>query len=71
MHIIHLHGLELEVKAFQEELKKAFEEDDNLNFSYKTKIKQKVQEFELDENDYIDVIEDNQFTVEEWNKFYK
>lgn len=70
-HIIHLHGLELEVKAFQEELKKAFEEDDNLNFSYKTKIKQKAQEFELDENDYIDVIEDNQFIVEEWNKFYK
>lgn len=70
-HIVHLHGLELEVKAFQEELKKAFEEDDNLNFSYRTKIKQKAQEFDLDENDYIEVIEDNQFIVEEWNKFYK
>lgn len=70
-HIVHLHGLKLEVKAFQEELKKVFSENENMNFSYKTKIKQKAQEFGLDENDYIEVIEDNQFIVEEWNKYYK
>ncbi|OCL96521.1 hypothetical protein AAX29_02060 [Aliarcobacter thereius] len=28
-------------------------------------------ELGLDKNDYVDVIEDNQFIVEEWNKYFK
>ncbi len=48
-----------------------FEDNIILDFSYKTRIKEKAQEFGLDENDYIDVVEDNQFIVDEWNRYYK
>ncbi|HJE03680.1 MAG TPA: nucleotidyl transferase AbiEii/AbiGii toxin family protein [Aliarcobacter thereius] len=70
-HINHLHGLKLEIDLFQKELKNTFLNDDILDFSYHTKIKNRALEFELDNNDYIDAIEDNQFLVEEWNKYYK
>ncbi len=69
-HIKHLHGLKLEIESFQEELKKAFENDTILDFSYKTRIKEKVQEFGLDANDYINIVEDNKFIVDEWNNHY-
>jgi hypothetical protein len=32
---------------------------------------QKAQKFDLDENDYIDLVEDNQFIADEWNRYYK
>lgn len=70
-HIKYLHDLKLEIKSFQEELKQAFENDNILDFSYKTKIMQKAQKFDLDENDYIDIVEDNQFIADEWNRYYK
>ncbi len=70
-HIKHLHGLKLEIESFQEELKSAFENNIILDFSYKTRIKEKAQEFGLDENDYIDVVEDNLFVIDEWNRYYK
>ncbi len=69
-HIKHLHGLKLEIESFQEELKKAFENDTILDFSYKTMIKKKAQEFGLDANDYINIVEDNKFIVDEWNNHY-
>lgn len=69
-HIKHLHGLKLEIESFQEELKKAFENDTILDFSYKTRIKEKAQEFGLDANDYINIVEDNKFIVDEWNNHY-
>ncbi len=69
-HIKHLHGLKLEIESFQRELKKAFEEDEIIDFSYEKRIKEKALEFELDENGYIELIEDNQFIVEEWEKYY-
>lgn len=69
--INHLHGLKQEIATFQEALRKAFEEDETMDFSYGTKIKQKALEYDLDENDYIEYIEDNQFVVEEWNSYYK
>ena len=70
-HVEHLHGLKLEIESFQEKLKSAFENNIILAFSYKTRIKEKAQEFGLDENDYIDIVEDNQFIVDEWNRYYK
>lgn len=70
-HVKHLHGLKLEIESFQEKLKSAFENNIILDFSYKTRIKEKAQEFGLDENDYIDIVEDNQFIVDEWNRYYK
>jgi predicted nucleotidyltransferase component of viral defense system len=69
-HIQHLHGLKLEIKFFQEELKKAFENNTILDFSYKTRIKEKIRDFGLDENDYINIVEDNKFIVDEWNNHY-
>ncbi|MDN5063902.1 nucleotidyl transferase AbiEii/AbiGii toxin family protein [Aliarcobacter butzleri] len=70
-HINHLHGLKLEIDLFQKELKNVFLQNDILDFSYHTKIKNKALEFGLDKNDYIDAIEDNQFLVEEWNKYFR
>ncbi|MGB7403730.1 MAG: nucleotidyl transferase AbiEii/AbiGii toxin family protein [Arcobacter sp.] len=69
--IKHLHGLKLEIDSFQEELKNTFENDTILNFSYQTRIRAKAQKFDLNENDYIDVVEDNEFIVEEWNNHYR
>lgn len=70
-HIKHLHGLKLEIDLFQSELKNAFAQNDILYFSYNSRIQKKALELGLDTNDYIDVIEDNQFLAEEWNKYYK
>ncbi len=65
-HIKHLYDLKLEIELFQKELKKAFEEDEIIDFSYEERIKKKALKFEIDENDYIELIEDNQFFIEEW-----
>lgn len=70
-HINHLHDLKLEIDLFQKELKNAFTQNDVLDFSYYSKIQKKALEFGLDANDYIDVVEDNQFIVEEWNKYFR
>ena len=69
--IKHLYGLKLEIDSFQEELKNTFEYNTILNFSYQTRIRAKAQKFDLVENDYIDVVEDNEFIVEEWNNHYR
>ena len=70
-HINHLHDLKLEIDLFQKELKNAFAQKDILDFSYNSKIQKKALELGLDKNDYVDVIEDNQFLVEEWNKYFR
>ena len=70
-HINHLHDLKLEIDLFQKELKNAFDQKDILDFSYNSKIQKKALELGLDKNDYVDVIEDNQFLVEEWNKYFR
>lgn len=70
-HINHLHGLKLEINSFQEELKASFEYDENLDFSYTSRISKKAKEFELTNEEYIDLIEDNQFVVDEWKKLYE
>jgi predicted nucleotidyltransferase component of viral defense system len=70
-HINHLHGLKLEIDSFQGELKNTFLQDSILDFSYHTKIHKKALEFELCENDYIEIVEDNQFLVEEWKNYFQ
>ncbi|WP_419677732.1 nucleotidyl transferase AbiEii/AbiGii toxin family protein [Aliarcobacter lanthieri] len=70
-HINHLHDLKLEIDLFQKALKNTFAQKDILDFSYNSKIQKKALELGLDKNDYIDVIEDNQFLVEEWNKYFR
>ena len=70
-HINHLHGLKLEIDLFQSELKNAFLQDEILDFSYNSKIEKKALEFGLDKNDYVEIIEDNQFLVEEWKKYFQ
>lgn len=70
-YINHLHGLKLEIDLFQRELKNAFLQDEILDFSYNSKIEKKALEFGLDKNDYVDIIEDNQFLVEEWKKYFQ
>ena len=70
-HINYLHGLKLEIDLFQSELRKAFLQDDILDFSYHAKIQEKALEFGLDKNDYIEIIEDNQFLVHEWKKYFQ
>lgn len=70
-HVNHLHGLKLEINSFQEELKVSFEYDENLDFSYASKISKKAKEFELTNDEYINLIEDNQFVVDEWKKLYE
>ncbi|MDX9902360.1 MAG: nucleotidyl transferase AbiEii/AbiGii toxin family protein [Aliarcobacter sp.] len=70
-HINYLHGLKLEIDLFQSELRNAFLQDDILDFSYYAKIQEKALEFGLDKNDYIEIIEDNQFLVHEWKKYFQ
>lgn len=65
--IEHLHGLKLEIETFQDELKNAFENNETLDFSYKSKLTKKAKEFDLSCDEYIELIEDNQFVVNEWN----
>ena len=66
-----MHGLKLEIDLFQSELKNAFLQDEILDFSYNSKIEKKALEFGLDKNDYVEIIEDNQFLVEEWKKYFQ
>ena len=70
-HINYLHGLKLEIDLFQSELRNAFIQDEVLDFSYHSRIKKKALEFGLCEDDYIEVIEDNQFLVNEWKKHFQ
>jgi hypothetical protein len=66
-HIEHLNDLKIEVENFQIELKKAFELEKTLTFSYESRISKKALEFELTNQDYIDIIEENKFLVDEYN----
>lgn len=68
-HIEHLHGLKLEIETFQDELKNSFEHNETLDFSYKSKIAKKAKEFDLSCDEYIELIEDNLFVVNEWKIF--
>lgn len=70
-HIKHLHGLQLEISLFQEELKDSFETGDLLDFSYYSRIEKKAKEYGLSQDEYIEMIEDNQFVEEEWNRLYR
>ena len=66
-HIEHINDLKIEVENFQIELKKAFEFEKTLTFSYESRIRKKALEFELTNQDYIDIIEENKFLVDEYN----
>jgi hypothetical protein len=66
-HIEHLNDLKIEVENFQIELKKAFELEKTLTFSYESRISKKALEFKLTNQDYIDIIEENKFLVDEYN----
>ena len=69
--IKYIHDLKLEIDLFQKELKYSFENDKYLNFSYKSKIKQKAKNFDLSTNDYVNLVEDNQFIINEWQNYYE
>ena len=69
-HIEHLNDLKIEVENFKIELKNAFESEEVLDFSYKSRITKKALEFELSNQDYIEVIEENKFLVSEYNILY-
>ncbi|RBQ29985.1 nucleotidyl transferase AbiEii/AbiGii toxin family protein [Aliarcobacter vitoriensis] len=68
--IKYIYGLKQEIDLFQEELKKAFIQSKNIDFSYKTRFTNKSLDFGLNIGEYINLIEDNQFLVEEWNKYF-
>ena len=70
-HIKHLHDLKAEIHIFQDELKESFEKSKCLDFSYRTKLTKRAQDSGLEIEDYVELIEDNQFLVDEWNKTSK
>ncbi|MGM0623337.1 MAG: nucleotidyl transferase AbiEii/AbiGii toxin family protein [Campylobacterota bacterium] len=67
-HIAHLYGLKSEIESFQIELKKAFLEHDYLNFGFKYKLEKKASEYGLRVDEYIELIEDNEFLVDEYKR---
>lgn len=66
--IKHLQGMKLEIDIFQQELRGSFEKSDTLDFNFQSKILKKAKEYGLEPNDYIEIVEDNSFIVDEWGK---
>ena len=67
----YIYDLQNEISEFQIHLKESLQNNEILDFSYQTKIKSRANYFELDTNSYlelIDVIESNNFWVEEVKK---
>lgn len=67
--IKYLYGMQLEVELFQKELQEVFMAGKTLDFSFVSKINKKASEYELEPDDYIEIIEDNQFIIYEWKKY--
>ncbi len=70
------YDLQIEIKEFQQNLKSIFETKDILNFSYQNRIKNRANQYKLDIQTYlelIDVLEYNNFFIKEVKKtkFYK
>lgn len=65
--ITHIYDLKLEIEWFQEALKEAFENREFLEFAYKSRISKKAQTFGITPDEYIEVLEENQFLANEWD----
>lgn len=65
-HIKHIYDLKLEIELFQTSLKKSFEEDEFLDLTYKSRIEQKAKPFGITADEYIEVLEENEFLASEW-----
>lgn len=50
------------------ELQTVFEKNYILDFNFQSKILKKAQEYELELDDYIEIVEENNFIVNEWRK---
>jgi len=67
--IKHLQEMKLEIDFFQKELRESFEKSNTLDFNFQSKILKKAKEYGLEPNDYIEIVEDNSFIVDEWKKY--
>lgn len=67
-HIVYVYDLKLEINTFKKELQKAFKSATFLDFSYKSKINKKAKKLNLTSDEYIQIVEDNQFIINEWRK---
>lgn len=64
--IKHLQGMKLEIDLFQKELQEAFKEGVSLDFNFQSKIQTKAKIYGLEPNDYVELVEENKFIVDEW-----
>lgn len=64
--IKHLQDMMLEINLFQKELQESFEKNDTLDFNFQSKILNKAKEYGLEPNEYIELLEENSFLVDEW-----
>lgn len=64
--IKYIYDLKLEIELFQKSLKKAFEEEEYIDFSYKSRIEKKAKAFSITADEYIQILEENQFLANEW-----
>jgi predicted nucleotidyltransferase component of viral defense system len=64
--IKHLQGMKLEIDLFQKELQEAFKEGVSLDFNFQSKIQKKAKIYGLEPNDYVELVEENKFIVDEW-----
>lgn len=67
--IKHLQGMKLEIDLFQKELQEVFEEGASLDFNFLSKIEKKASEYDMEPSEYIELIEENQFIVDQWKKY--
>jgi hypothetical protein len=65
--IKHLQGMKLEIDLFQKELQEAFVIGETLDFNFESKILKKASEYDMEVSEYIELIEENQFLVDEYN----
>jgi hypothetical protein len=46
-----------------------FKKRDRLYFHFLSKIQKKASEYDMEPSEYIELIEENQFIVDEWKKY--
>ncbi len=59
--------MKLEIDLFQKELQETFGKNDTLDFNFQSKIQKKTSEYDMEPNEYIELIEENQFIAEEFH----
>jgi hypothetical protein len=69
--IKHLQDIKLEINLFQKELQESFEKNDTLDFNFQSRIFKKANEYGLEPNEYIELLEENSFLVDEWKNIMK